>query len=56
MKPSQMGESGLHQLVGTWNYVNETKNKSSMVGISGKIVYGNVGGFNITQSQRIWKL
>ena len=42
LKPSQMAEP--YVLVGTWNYVNESKSSSSktmpmtLVGISGKIV------------------
>jgi hypothetical protein len=41
MTVSQIGGAGLHTLVGTWNYVNESKGSETKngTGISGKIVY-----------------
>ena len=48
-KPSQMAQP--HLLVGTWNYVNESKMSKTMdemTGISGKIVYGADADFNLT--------
>jgi hypothetical protein len=38
--------AGLSMLAGTWNYLNESK--STGLGISGKIVYGKNGDFNLT--------
>lgn len=38
--------AGLSMLAGTWNYLNESK--STALGISGKIVYGKNGDFNLT--------
>ena len=54
IKPSQIAKP--HVLVGTWNYVNESKSSSSKtmdmpitsLEISGKIVYGKNGHFNLT--------
>jgi hypothetical protein len=63
MTAKQVGGAGLHTLVGTWNYVNESNGKGSMgnsaksdmhnmsmtsLGLSGKIVYGANGDFNLT--------
>lgn len=50
MTVSQIGGAGLHTLVGTWNYVNQSKGSETMTGtgISGKIVYGANGEFNLT--------
>jgi hypothetical protein len=49
LKPSQMAKP--HVLVGTWNYVNESKSKTMpMISseISGKIVYSDYGNFTLT--------
>ena len=50
MTVSQIGGAALHTLVGTWNYVNQSKGSETMTGtgISGKIVYGANGDFNLT--------
>ena len=50
LKPSQMAKP--HVLVGTWNYVNESKESKTIpmtsFGISGKIVYSDYGNFTLT--------
>jgi hypothetical protein len=59
LKQNQIGAAALSILIGTWNYVNESRGPESKsmgtddmpmtsLGISGKIVYGKYGDFHLT--------